>query len=396
MKRSKQSVYEQRGVSSTKSEVHKAISKLDKGLFPEAFCKVLPDVLGGSSKHCNVLHADTAGTKAGLAWLAWMETRDLQMVRGIGIDALVMNIDDVGCIGGVDHLVFNQTIGRNKFLVSGEVIQAIIEGTQEFCGMLQKEGIDCQFAGGETADVGDIVRTLDVGSSLVARLPRKDVIDASRMAPGDFIVGFSSTGKARWERTENSGIGANGLTNARHDTLIKSYRQYRETYAPQQKKNLVYRGKWRLAYRLPDQNEFSIAEALLSPTRTYLPIIKMILKEINRKYIHGIIHCSGGGQTKIGKFGRPGNSYVKNALLPIPPIFKFLQEVSGLPWKEMYQTYNMGHRLEIVVPHFRVAEVMISMAAEVGIRAEVVGDVRKNKGKTSNVVIQTNDGTFTY
>ena len=397
MKRIQQSVYEQRGVSSTKADIHQAIQNLDKGLFPGAFCKILPDILAGSPHHCNILHHDTAGTKAGLAHLVWKLTGNLEAVAGVAVDALVMNTDDVGCVGAINGLIVNQAIGRNGFLIPGEVIQVIIESAERFCQMLSKWGVPCFFAGGETASVGDIVRTVDVGSSVVVRMRRRDVIDASRMVPGDIIVGFSSTGRATYENEDNSGIGANGLTNARHDTLRPLYRRYRETYAPEMSKKLVYRGRYKIDDPLPQDSKFWIWKALLSPTRTYMPLIKLVLENVNRRHIHGIIHCSGGGQTKIVKFGRHGNRYVKKNLFPVPPLFQMLQEVSGLLWKEMYQTYNMGHRLEMAVPDNETANELIAISRHFKIDAQVVGEVRPKLGPGPNkVVIESPYGTFEY
>jgi phosphoribosylformylglycinamidine cyclo-ligase len=388
--------YEQRGVSSSKADVHRAIAKLDKGIFPGAFCKILPDILAGNPRHCNILHADTAGTKAGLAWLAWKNSGDLELVKGIAIDALVMNVDGVACVGATNNLIVNQTIGRNAFLVPGEVVEALIQSAQSFCERLGKWGIECRFAGGETASVGDIVRTLDIGSSIAARMKRCDVIDAGRMNYSNVIVGFSSTGQAKWEHFVNSGIGANGLTNARHDVLSKYYRRFKETYAPQIKKCLVYRGTHRLEDRLPTDAGFTIRGALLSPTRTYLPLIKMILETVGRRHIHGIIHCSGGGQTKIGKFGRPGNVYVKDNLFVTPPVFRMLQVASQLPWHEMYQTYNMGHRLEMVVPNMTVAEECIAISRSCDIGAQVVGRVKHMPDSKHRVIVESQFGTFSY
>ncbi len=394
-------VYAQRGVSSQKKDVHRAIQKLDKGLFPGAFCKILPDHLGGSQHRCNVIHPDTAGTKAGLAWLMATVTKNLRWLKGVPVDALVMNVDDIGCIGVTDGILVNQTIGRNAFLVDQDMIRVIIEGADEFCKMLATMGIGCHFGGGETASVGDIVRTLDVGSSAVARMRRKNVIDASNMVPEDWIVGFSSTGRAKWEKADNSGIGANGLTNGRHDALCHIYRTWEETYAPQMNPKLVYRGKHLLIEPMPEDPRFSVGEALLSPTRTYLPLIKAVLDEVPRRHIHGIIHCSGGGQTKIAKFGKPGNRYVKDNTFPVPPIFQMLQRVSGCSWHEMYQVYNMGHRLEMVVPSQALACDLIEIASKkCDLQAQIVGRVEKGRAKSKREVVITNIGrgfpTLTY
>ena len=394
-KRQKLSTYERRGVSSQKEDVHKATSSLDKGLFPGAFCKILPDVLGGSPSHCNILHPDTAGTKASLAYLAWRTTGNLGHLRGIPVDALVMNVDDVGCVGAVQGILVDQTINRNSFQIKDE-IKEIIESAEQFCAMLRVWRINCHFASGETASVPDLVRTFDVGTSVAVRMKRKDVIDASRVVPGDIIVGFSSTGQARWEAEQNSGIGSNGLTNARHETLAPFYRKFTQTYAPEMDEALVYRGKYRLEDRLPEDRSFTIAGALLSPTRTYLPLIKMILEAVPRRYIHGIIHCSGGGQTKIRKFGRSGNRYVKYRPFPVPAVFKMIQEVSKLSWREMYEVFNMGWRLEMVVPDMKVANDIRKIAMdECDISAKVVGAVEEEDGP-NQVIIETPSGQEKY
>lgn len=385
-----------RGVSSSKTDVHKAIAKLDKGLYPGAFCKILPDYLGlpPDPRVCNVLHADTAGTKAGLAYMVWKKTGSIEAASNVAIDALVMNTDDVGCVGATGHLLVNQTIGRNSYLIPQEVIQAIINEAQAFCDMLSNHCIPCHFAGGETASVGDIVRTLDVGSSVAARMLRKDVIDASRIANGDYIVGFSSTGRAVWEDCDNTGIGANGLTNARHDCFCDEYRGDSELYAPQMPKELVFRGPYQVTDDFPGDSSFTVGGALLSPTRTYLPLIKKVLDAVGRKHIHAIIHCSGGGQTKIGKFGN-AKRYIKVNPFPIPPVFEMIQKVSGLSWYEMYQTFNMGHRLEMVVNDKAVAqEVMHISRQECRIESRMVGHVldRVSPGLGNTVEIEMPSG----
>lgn len=396
--RTKQTRYETRGVSADKTEVHTAIAALDPGIVPTAFCKILPDRLGGDSRYCNILHADTAGTKAGLAYMAWKFTGNIKLVREAAVAAAVMNTDDVGCVGVTGPMLINQTIGRNKLLVPGEVIQEVIAGMDEFCTLLTEWGVPCYFAGGETADVGDIVRTLDVGSSIAVRMQRKNVIDAGNMGPGDYIVGISSTGRAAWEMEENTGMGANGMTNARHDVLTAYYRNFSELFAPEIDMNRVFCGKHMLDAPFPGQTGLTIAEALLSPTRTYMPLIKKLLDQFKRWHIHAIIHCSGGGQTKIGKFGRPELQFVKTNLFPPPPLFGFLQQASKLPWREMYQTYNMGHRLEIVVPSKQLAREIIQLCEqECWLEARIVGRVKKRKTpEKSRVVIETLDGTFEY
>jgi len=391
-------VYAQRGVSSGKEDVHRATRNLDQGLVPTAFCKILPDFLGGSAKHCNIIHADTAGTKAGLAWLMAQAHADPKIAGSIAVDALTMNVDDVGCCGVVDDILVNQTIGRNAFQVNSDMIEAIIGSADHFCTMLTNLGIGCHFGGGETASVGDIVRTLDVGSSVVARLKQKDIIDAGNMVPDDILVGFSSTGQAFWETKLNSGIGSNGLTNGRHDALCDIYRNMTETYAPEMEKGLVYRGPYKLTDRLPEDINFTIGEALLSPTRTYLPLIKTVLTHIPRRFIHGIIHCSGGGQTKIMKFGKPGNVYMKDDIFPTPPVFAMLQRVSGATWEQMYKVYNMGWRLEMAVPSRTLANEIIDIAAKsCGIKAQVIGRIEKgDHGNKCQVVIRSCKGELKY
>ncbi|MES2215923.1 MAG: AIR synthase related protein [Patescibacteria group bacterium] len=386
MKR-KKSVYEQRGVSATKKDIHHAIRNLEKGLFPGAFCKILPDVLAESPRHCNILHADTAGTKSGLAALAWMRSGDARVVRGVAVDALVMNLDDVACVGATSRFLVNQTLGRNAHLIPGEVVEQVIDSANELCKMLNNIGIGitCAFAGGETASVGDIVRTMDVGSSVVTRMLRKDVIDASNIGPMDIIVGISSTGQATWETEENSGIGSNGLTNGRHDTLCPFYRRYKETFAPQTKSQLIYRGRFRLSDKLPGDPRFTVEKALLSPTRTYLPLVNVVLKEIPRRHITGIIHCSGGGQTKCANFGKRLR-YVKHTPFKIPALFKMLQKASGLSWHEMYQVYNMGWRFEFVVKDKKIADDIIALAKICNLEAQIVGEVRPKLGPGPNKV----------
>src|SRR3989344_4886608 len=374
MKTNKWTVYAERGVSPDKADVHKAVAKLSQGLFPTAFCKILPDVLAGSPNHCNILHADTAGTLAGLVWLVWKTTGNLEAVKSASIAALVMNTDDVACVGAVDNFLVNQTVGRNSFVVPAEVLEAVIAGAQEFCDMLASLQIKCVFAGGETADVPDIVRTLDVGSSLAVRMKRSHIIDAGRMEPGDYIIGLSSTGTAEWEKGSNSGIGANGLTNARHDLLRPLYRSIRDSHAPQMRKGLAYRGPFKFENQLPE-TRFTIAEALNSPTRTYLPIVKDILRTVGRKHIKGIIHCSGGGQTKIGKFGPAHNRYVKHTMSPVPRLFETIQKVSGLTWWEMYKVFNMGHRMEFIVPDAKIAQDCIDVSFGYRVPAQVVGHI---------------------
>jgi len=393
--------YQARGVSAAKADVHAAIADHDQGLYPGAFCKILPDVLTADAAHCVLMHADTAGTKAALAHLADREHFGEDVWAGLAQDALVMNLDDCGCVGALGPFLISNTIGRNAHLVSGEAIKQVIDGYRQVCDLLTEEGIPCHLAGGETADVGDIVRTIDVGCTVTARLPRHQVIDASDMRMGDVIVGFASNGRARWEDRPNSGIGSNGLTSARHDALHHRYaKKYPETYAPETPKKMVYAGSYTLGDRLPGDQHFSVGGALLSPTRTYLPLIKAILDELPRDEIHGLIHCSGGGQAKIGKFGHigdggRGNRYVKDALPEAPPVFQMLREASGTSWQEAYTVWNMGVRLEAVIPEAR-ADSLLRIAQHCGIKAWVTGRVEANDGPGHAVELRTPHGTFTY
>lgn len=378
--------YEARGVSASKSEVHAAVAKMDKGIFPGAFCTIHPDYLGGSRAHCIIQHADGAGTKSSLAYLVWKTTGDINVWRGIAADSLFMNLDDAGCAGALGPFLVDMTIGRNKALIPGEVIRTIIEECQNICDWLTDNDMPCIFTGGETADVGDLVRTIIVDNSITTRFRRSEVIDASRIRAPAYIVGFSSTGRAIWEPRPNSGMGSNGLTNARHDTLAKEYRRYPETFAPETDEKLIYCGDYSLTDILPG-SMFSIASALLSRTRDYLPLIQRIVPEIGRKRILGFIHCSGGGQTKIGKFGHAGSVYVKDNLFPVPPLFSMLQKVRKLPWDQMYTSYNMGHRLEAVVKSEKTAERMITISKDCGIDARIVGRVEWRASTMRHVII---------
>ncbi|MEO0469191.1 MAG: AIR synthase related protein [Bacteroidota bacterium] len=368
--------YSQRGVSAGKEDVHQAIKGLDKGLYPNAFCKIIPDISGGDPDYCNLMHADTAGTKTALAYLYWKETGDLSVWKGIAQDAIVMNLDDMMCVGCVDDILLNSTIGRNKHLVSGDVISALINGTREIVDELAAFGVQIHLTGGETADVGDIVRTLDVGFTAFARLKRSDVIDIN-IQPGDVIVGLASFGQSSYEQAWNSGIGSNGLTNARHDVLSKVYAdRYPESF---DKANipyhLVYSGKHMLTDRHPELN-VPIGKLALSPTRTYLPLMKPVLEKY-RSRINGMIHCTGGGQTKVMKFVE-GRHVIKDNLFPTPHIFQIIQESSGASWEEMYQVFNMGHRLEIYTDEATAQEI-IKMAEPFGIGAQIVGRVEAAK-----------------
>lgn len=392
-------LYELRGVSASKPDVHAAIKNLDQCLFPGAFCTILPDVLAFSENHCIIQHADGAGTKAALAYLAWKLTGDLGVWKGIAQDSLVMNLDDMACAGALGPFIVSMTIARNKHLIPGEVITALIEGCQKLCKFLTALGISCYFSGGETADLGDLVRTITVDHTVTCRFPRADVIDAGSITAPALIVGFSSTGQATWEDAPNSGIGSNGFTNARHDVLSPGYRwRYTETYAPETPLGLIYRGPYALRDPLPEDTRFTIGSALLSPTRTYLPLIRNLTRVLGARHIKGIFHCSGGGQTKIGNFGQPGIVYVKNNLFPVPPVFQMLQRVSNMPWQEMYQIYNMGHRLEAVVEHQGIADACIGIAKNCGIEAQVIGEIAPNEENphARKVIIKTADGEFSY
>ncbi|MEL6252415.1 MAG: AIR synthase-related protein [Bacteroidota bacterium] len=362
--------YSQRGVSAGKEDVHKAIKGLDKGLYPNAFCKIIPDIAGGDPEYCNLMHADTAGTKTSLAYLYWRETGDLSVWKGIVQDAIVMNLDDMACVGCVDDIMLSSTIGRNKHYVTGDAIAAIIQGAAELVSELKEMGVNLHLTGGETADVGDIVRTADVGFTAFARMRRKDVIETA-VKPGDVIVGLASYGQASYEQRYNSGIGSNGLTNARHDVLSHEYAaKYPESYdrvnIPE---DLVYVGKHKLtdSYEGLDQN---VGQLLLSPTRTFLPLMKELLRD-HRTNINGMIHCTGGGQTKVMKFVE-GLHVIKDNLLPTPPIFRLIQDSSGASWKEMYQVFNMGHRMEIYTDE-KTADDILKLAEKFQIDARIVG-----------------------
>jgi phosphoribosylformylglycinamidine cyclo-ligase len=392
--------YQARGASAGKAEVHAAIAAQDQGLFPGAFCKIIPDLLTGSQEHCLLMHADGAGTKSSLAYLAWREGAGDAVWRGIAQDSLAMNLDDCGCVGALGPFLVSNTIGRNAKRIPGPVIAAIIAGYQEVCAQLAGEGLDCIMTGGETADVGDLVRTLIADSTVTARLRRDQVIDASRMAPGDAIVGFASTGRARWETSVNSGMGSNGLTSARHDGLGGDYRaRYPESYAPEVDPALIYSGPCTLADPLPGGDGMTVGQALLSPTRTYLPLIRDLIAVIGPRDLHGLIHCSGGGQAKIGKFGAVrggrGNRYVKDAPFPVPPLFRYLQEASGCTWKEAYTVWNMGWRLEAVLPQAQVAT-CIRLAEACGIAAQQVGHVESAAGAAHEVLIRGEGGEHRY
>jgi phosphoribosylformylglycinamidine cyclo-ligase len=385
--------YNQRGVSATKQEVHAAIKNIDKGLYPKAFCKIIPDHLSNSNEHCIIMHADGAGTKSSLAYAYWKETGDLSVWKGIAQDALVMNLDDLACVGAVDNILVSSTIGRNKHLVSGDVIKSIIEGTEELLSMYRDMGIQIHSTGGETADVGDLVQTIIVDSTVVCRMERKNVISNHTIQAGDVIVGLASYGKANYEKEYNGGMGSNGLTSARHDVFSKAVAQkFPETYYNGLDTNVVYCGSKNLTDKIKVDGfgEIDAAKLVLSPTRTYVPVVKKVLQELNGK-IHGIVHCSGGGQTKVLHFTDQLH-IVKDNLFPVPPLFKLIQEESKTSWNEMYKVFNMGHRYEFYCDE-KSAETIIAIAKSFGIDAQVVGRVEAGDKK---LTIQSAQGTFSY
>ncbi|MBP6511085.1 MAG: phosphoribosylformylglycinamidine cyclo-ligase [Bacteroidia bacterium] len=381
--------YAKRGVSATKDEVHAAIKKVDKGLFPSAFCKIIPDYLGGDDDWCNIMHADGAGTKSSLAYLYWKETGDLSVWKGIAQDALIMNIDDLLCVGACDRILLSSTIGRNKRLIPGEVIAAIIEGTENLVKELQSHGIHIYTTGGETADVGDLVRTIIVDSTVTCRMKRSDVIDNANIKAGDVIVGLSSSGKAIYESEYNGGMGSNGLTSARHDVFGKYLAiKYPESYDDGIDASLVYSGKMNLTDSITEIG-MDAGKLVLSPTRTYAPIIKAILDQ-HRTRVHGMVHCSGGGQTKVLHFVDKLH-IIKDNLFELPVLFKMIQEQSGTSWSEMYQVFNMGHRMEIYVPE-KIADEIISISNSFNVEAKIVGRVEPSEHK--KLTIKSTQGTF--
>ncbi len=384
--------YEQRGVSATKDEVHAAIKDLDKGLYPLAFCKVLPDIVGGDPAYCNIMHADTAGTKTSLAYLYHRQTGNEAIWRGISQDAIVMNVDDMACVGCVDNIVLSSTIGRNKHLISGKVISEVIQGTVEFCERMASHGIHIHLAGGETADVGDIVRTIDVGFTTFARLPRAQLI-VNRIEAGDVIVGLASDGQASYESAYNAGIGSNGLTAARHDVLGKYYATaYPDSYDPNMDESVLFTGKHGLKDDfIVDGQRMDLGQALLSPTRTYLPVLHEIYAR-HRSHIHGVIHCTGGGQGKVLKFVKDKH-VIKDRMMPTPPLFELIQASSGTSWREMYQVFNMGHRMELYVPP-DLADDIIAIAGAYQIKSQIIGHVEEHAGE--KVTIVSPYGNFTY
>lgn len=383
--------YNLRGVSASKEDVHNAIKNIDKGIFPKAFCKIIPDILGGDPEYCNIMHADGAGTKSSLAYMYWKETGDLGVWRGIAQDALIMNIDDLLCVGATDNILVSSTIGRNKLLVPGEVISAIINGTEELLAELRDLGVNAYSTGGETADVGDLVRTIIVDSTVTCRMKRKDVISNGNIRPGDVIVGLSSYGQASYEKSYNGGMGSNGLTSARHDVFGKYLAtKYPESYDNAVPDELVYSGTLKLTDKIAELG-IDAGKLVLSPTRTYAPVIKKLLDEM-RSQIHGMVHCSGGAQTKIMHFVEKMR-VIKNNLFPVPPLFNIIQEQSGTDWHEMYKVFNMGHRMEIYVDSSN-AQKVIEISHSFGIDAQIVGYTEASD--RNELILESDKGRFEY
>lgn len=384
--------YIQRGVSASKEDVHNAIKTVDKGVFPKAFCKIVPDYLGNDPEYCNIMHADGAGTKSSLAYVYWRETGDISVWKGIAQDALVMNVDDLLCVGATDNILLSSTIGRNKNLIPGEVIATIIEGTNELCEELSELGVRIYPTGGETADVGDLVRTIIVDSTVTCRMKRSDVIDNARIQAGDVIVGLSSSGQATYEKEYNGGMGSNGLTSARHDVFANYLAQkYPESYDAAIPADLVYSGQMKLTEEIENLG-IDAGKLVLSPTRTYSPIISLLINELEQN-IHGIVHCSGGAQTKILHFLGEGLKVVKNNLFPLPPLFDLIRNQSGTAWDEMYKVFNMGHRMEIYLP-LAYAQQVIDISRSFNVDARIVGYVEKSDSRA--VVIESEFGHFRY
>ncbi|MCR5199053.1 MAG: phosphoribosylformylglycinamidine cyclo-ligase [Prevotella sp.] len=387
----------QRGVSAAKEDVHAAIKNIDKGIFPQAFCKIIPDILGGDPDYCNIMHADGAGTKSSLAYMYWKETGDLSVWKGIAQDAIVMNTDDLLCVGATDNILVSSTIGRNKMLVPGEVISAIINGTDELLAELRQMGIGIWPTGGETADVGDLVRTIIVDSTVTCRMKRSDVIDNANIRPGDVIVGLSSTGQATYEHRYNGGMGSNGLTSARHDVFAKYLAEkYPESFDHQVPDELVYSGRHALTDAVPAAEgdaagTLTVGQLVLSPTRTYAPVIKRLLDEL-RPEVHGMVHCTGGAQTKVLHFVGDNCRVVKDNMFPVPPLFRIIHDCSGTDWREMYQVFNMGHRMEIYV-RSEVAQQVIDLSKSFNIDAQVVGHIEEGP---RSLTIKSEFGTFNY
>ncbi|MDD4922861.1 MAG: AIR synthase-related protein [Bacteroidales bacterium] len=383
--------YMMRGVSASKEDVHQAIKNIDKGLYPKAFCKIIPDILGGDPDYCNIMHADGAGTKSSLAYLYWKETGDLSVWKGIAQDALIMNIDDLLCVGAVDNILVSSTIGRNKLLIPGEVISAIINGTDELLAELREMGVGVYATGGETADVGDLVRTIIVDSTVTCRMKRSEVIDNANIADGDVIVALASYGQAIYEKNYNGGMGSNGLTSARHDVFAKYLAEkYPESFDAGVPAELIYSGKKKLTDPV-EGSPIDAGKLVLSPTRTYAPFVKRLLDAM-RTDIHGMVHCSGGAQTKILHFVE-NLHIIKNNLFPVPPLFRLIQEQSGTDWQEMYKVFNMGHRLEVYLAPEKAAKV-IEMAESLGIEARIVG--RVEAADKACLTIESEFGIFNY
>lgn len=387
--------YNQRGVSASKEDVHAAIKNIDKGIFPKAFCKIIPDILGNDPKYCNIMHADGAGTKSSLAYTYWKETGDLSVWKGIAQDAIIMNIDDLICVGATDQILLSSTIGRNKNLIPGEVIAAIINGTEEILAELRELGISIYSTGGETADVGDLVRTIIVDSTVTCRMKRSDVISNDNIKAGNVVVGLASYGKATYENEYNGGMGSNGLTSARHDVFEKSIaNKYPESFDPGVPFDLVFSGGKQLTdpVQINETESVTAGKLVLSPTRTYAPVIKQILDQY-RQQIDGIVHCSGGAQTKVLHFVNDNVHVIKDNLFPIPPLFKLIQEQSGTAWEEMYKVFNMGHRMELYVPE-EIAEDIIKISKSFNIDAQIIGRVEASEQK--QVTIKSEFGEFVY
>ena len=382
----------QRGVSASKEDVHNAIKNIDKGLYPQAFCKIIPDILGGDPDYCNIMHADGAGTKSSLAYIYWKETGDLSVWKGIAQDALIMNIDDLLCVGAIDNILVSSTIGRNKMLIPGEVISAIINGTDELLAELRELGVGAYPTGGETADVGDLVRTIIVDSTVTCRMKRSDVIDNANIRPGDVIVGLASFGQATYEKEYNGGMGSNGLTSARHDVFAKYLAEkYPESYDKAVPDDLVYSGGLKLTDKVQG-SPLDAGKLVLSPTRTYAPIVKKILDSL-RPVIHGMVHCSGGAQTKILHFVGDNIRVIKDNLFPLPPLFRTIHEQSGTDWAEMYKVFNMGHRMEIYLsPEY--AQEVIEISRSFNVDAQIVGRIEASDRK--ELIIRSDCGEFVY
>lgn len=383
--------YMMRGVSAAKEDVHNAIKNIDKGLYPQAFCKIIPDILGRDEAYCNIMHADGAGTKSSLAYMYWKETGDLNVWKGIAQDAIVMNTDDLLCVGAIDNILVSSTIGRNKMLIPGEVISAIVNGTDEFLEEMRSMGVGIYPTGGETADVGDLVRTIIVDSTVTCRMKRGEVINNANIRPGDVIVGLSSTGQATYEKQYNGGMGSNGLTSARHDVFAKYLAEkFPESFSHEVPNELTYTGKYRLTDMIEEAG-VDAGQLVLSPTRTYAPIIRELLREL-RPQIHGMVHCTGGAQTKVLHFVNDNYKVIKDNLFPVPPLFRIIQDCSGTDWREMYQVFNMGHRMEIYVRP-EIADQVIAVSKGFNVEAQVVGRVEEGK---RSLTIKSEFGAFSY